>query len=305
MLASVRCRGFSGLRGDRSIAFRSTITEELPDFTNFRDHVQVKVGDHHFVLIPAGLGDNFAARIAEVALAVELPNAPWLFDAHAVDSAHKIAIGYSVRRLFEFPQIFRETGYGGRRIEYDFGSIQSQNAGALGKMTIVANVNSDPRIFGFEDWISKIAWGEEELLPESGMAVRNVVLAIFPQIAAIGIDHGGSIEIHSRHLLFVYGNNHHHAMFGGDLLHHVHRGTVRHSLGKFIPASVLLGTKIRTVKKLLQAQDLRFLSRRLLDQLQMLVDHRFSDLGERTLCVGRIAGLIQHTANNSTHGNWP
>src|ERR1700689_4197216 len=118
MLASVRCRGFSGLRGDRSIAFRPTITKELPDFTNFRDHVQVKVGDHYFVFIPAGLGDNFAARIAEVALAVELPNAPWLFDAHAVDSAHKITIGYRVGGLFEFPQILRETCHGCRRIEY-------------------------------------------------------------------------------------------------------------------------------------------------------------------------------------------
>src|SRR6202162_2454172 len=231
MLAPVRCCGFSGLRGDRSIAFRPTITEELPDFTNVRDQVQVKVGDHYFVFVPAGLGDNFAARIAEVALAIELPNAPWLFDAHAVDGAHKITIGYRVRGLFEFPQIFRQTCDRCRRIKDDFGSIQSQNAGALGKMTIVANVDSDPRIFGLEDWISKIAWGEVELLPESGMAVRNVVLAIFSKIAAIGIDHGGGIEIHSRHLLFVDGNNNHHAMFAGDLLHHAHGGTIRHSLG--------------------------------------------------------------------------
>src|ERR1022692_903284 len=102
-LASVRGRGLSGLRGERAVAFRPAIAEKLPHLANFRDHVQVEVGHYHFVFIPAGLSDNFAAWIAEVALAVELTNTPRLLDTHAVDRAHEIAIGHRMRGLFEFP----------------------------------------------------------------------------------------------------------------------------------------------------------------------------------------------------------
>ena len=134
------------------------------------------------------------------------------------------------------------------------------------------------------------------------MAVRDMVLAIFSQITAVGIDHRGGIEINSRHLLFVNRNHDHHAMLRGELLHHAHRRAIRHPLGQFIPARILLRAKIRAVEKFLQAQDLRFLSRRLFDQLQVLVDHRLPDLGEGALCAERIAGLNQR--HNAQFGAW-
>jgi hypothetical protein len=70
-------------------------------------------------------------------------------------------------------------------------------------------------------------------------------------------------------------------VFGGDFLHHSNCGALWHSLGQFIPARILLGTEVWSIEKLLQAQDVRFFSRSLLNQLKVLVDHRFSDLGER------------------------
>src|SRR5580692_2011120 len=79
-------------------------------------------------------------------------------------------------------------------------------------MAVVANVNAHPRIPCLKDGIAQIARGEIKLLPETGMAVRDVMLAILPEITAIGVDHGGSIEVNAGHLFFVDRNYDRHAM---------------------------------------------------------------------------------------------
>src|ERR1700674_2487030 len=104
--SSVRGRSLSRLRCNRAVAFRSAIAEELPDLADFRDHVQIEIRYDHFVFVTAGLGDNFSAWIAEVALAVELTNVPRFFNAHAVDGADKITVGHGMRGLLQFPQVF-------------------------------------------------------------------------------------------------------------------------------------------------------------------------------------------------------
>src|SRR6267154_1955329 len=187
--SSVGGRSLSRLRGERAVAFGPAVPEELPNFTDLRNHVEVEIRHHHFVFIPAGLRNNLAARIAEVALAVKLANAPWLLYADAIDGPHKIAISDGMRRLLEFPKIFREAGHGGRRIEHDLRAVQSQNARAFGEMAVVADVDPYQRILCFKDRIPAIPRSEVKLFPRSRMAVGNVMLAIFPQIAAIGIDY--------------------------------------------------------------------------------------------------------------------
>src|ERR1017187_7423613 len=119
-------------------------------------------------------------------------------------------------------------------------------------MAIVANVDADACMLGCKDRIAKIAGSKVKLLPKSGMAVRDVVLAVFSQVAAVSIDHSGGVEINA-------------------------------------------------VEEFLQTKDLRFFPRRLFDQFQVLVDHRFSDLGKGALRAERIAGLNQGTAHNSRH----
>src|SRR5437762_147244 len=49
--------------------------------------------------------EDAAARIAEVALAVELADVPRCFDADAVDGADEISVGDGVGGLLEFPEI--------------------------------------------------------------------------------------------------------------------------------------------------------------------------------------------------------
>ena len=173
------------------------------------------------------------------------------------------------------------------------------------KMAVVANVNADASILCLKHGIAQIARSEIKLFPESGMAVRDVMLAVFAEIAAIGVDHRGGVEINAGHLLLVNRDHNDHAMFRGEFLHHAHRRTIGHALRQFVPTRILLRAEVRAVEKFLQAQDLRFLSRRLFDQLEVLVDHRLSDLGKRAIGAERIAGLNQGTAHNSRHETGP
>ena len=93
----------AGLGHDRPVAIGTAVAEELPGVADFRDHVQVQVCHHDFISMAAGLRDELAARIAEVALTVEFADIPWRFPAHAIDGADKISIGNGMRRLFQLP----------------------------------------------------------------------------------------------------------------------------------------------------------------------------------------------------------
>src|SRR5579871_6086428 len=169
-------------------------------------------------------------------------------------------------------------------------------------MPVVADINSNPCILRFKYGISQVAGREIELLPKSGMAVGDVMLAIFSEVAPVGIDYRGSVEIHARHMFFVNGNDHDHFVFGCDFLHQLGRWAVGYALGQFIPASILFRAKIRSIEKFLQTENLRFLSRGLLDQLHVFVDHRLPDLLEGALGAKRVAGLNQGATDIAGHG---
>src|SRR5204862_3355349 len=111
----------------------------LPDFG---DHIQVEIGGQHLILVPRSLRDDLAARIAEVAGAIELADVPRRLDADAIDCAYEVAIGDRVRGLLQFPEILAEAGDCGRRIEYDLGAVQPERAGAVGEVTVVADIDS-------------------------------------------------------------------------------------------------------------------------------------------------------------------
>ena len=137
------------------------------------------------------------------------------------------------------------------------------------------------------------------------MAVRDVMLAIFAEIFSVGVDDGGGVEVDAGHLLFVDRDDDHHVVLLGDLLHQLGGGAVGDALGQFVPAGVLLGAEIRAVEKFLQAEDLRFLLRGLLDQLEVLVDHGLANLRQRTIGGNGVAGLNQGAADIAGHGSPP
>ncbi len=86
-------------------------------------------------------------------------------------------------------------------------------------MAVVADVDSYARKFRFEDGIAEVSGSEIEFFPESGMHVGDVVLAIFAQILAVGINDCGGVEVEAGHLLLVNRDHDRHAVLGCELLH--------------------------------------------------------------------------------------
>ena len=54
------------------IRVRPPVAEELPGLAHFLDLIEVQIGHQHFIFFARGLGDDLAARIAEIAGAVKL-----------------------------------------------------------------------------------------------------------------------------------------------------------------------------------------------------------------------------------------
>ena len=210
-----------------------------------------------------------------------------------------------MRGLLEFPEIFGESRDRGRRVENNLGAIESEHTGAFGKMTVVADVDTNFRVLRFENGITQIAGREIELLPEAGMHVRDVMFAIFAKVLSIGINHCCGVEIQTRHLFFVNRDDDNHSELRCDFLHEARRRSIGNAFRQVIPANILFGTKIRTVKKLLQAKNFHFFLGRLLDQLQVLLDHGVLDFSQRPAGAERIAGLNESTANRSGHNKPP
>src|ERR1700674_3559317 len=155
------------LRRQGAIRFRTPVAIELPDLSYFLDHVEIEIGDQHFVFIAAGLGEDLAARIAEITLAVKLSNVPWLFPANTIDRTDEVSVGRGVRGLLEFPQIFRESRDRCGRIKNNFRAVQSEHSRAFRKVTVIADVHSDACILRLKDGITHVSGGEIKLLPES------------------------------------------------------------------------------------------------------------------------------------------
>src|SRR6266700_6161743 len=250
---SISRRSGSALRGDRPVGFRPPVAEELPHFAYFGDHLEIEIGNYDFVFITTGLSDDLSPRIAKIAFAIEFADAPRLLGPHTINRAHKIAFSHGMSRLLQFPQIFRETCDSGGRVEHDLRAIQSENARTFREVAVIADVHPHASIFSFENWIAEIPGSEIKLFPESRMAVRQMMLAVLAEIAAVGVDDRGRVEVDPGHLLFVDRDDNHHVMLCCNLLHQLRGRPVGYAFGHVIPTRVLLRAEIRSVKKFLQA----------------------------------------------------
>src|SRR6188768_2201276 len=102
------CRRISDAlrRHEFRIAFGPAVAVELPDVAHLADLVEVELGGDQLALVAARVRDELPARVAEVALSVELADVPGRFLADAVDRADEVRVGDGVRRLLELPQVF-------------------------------------------------------------------------------------------------------------------------------------------------------------------------------------------------------
>src|SRR5918993_762398 len=288
--------------GDRPIGFGAPVTVELPGVADLLDQAQIEVSDDELLAVAAANRDDLPAWIAEVALAVKLADVPRCFVADSVDGADEVAIRDRVRRLLQLPEILGESRDRGRWIQHDLRAVQPEDAGAFGKVTVVADVDADASGGGVEHRVSEIARAEVELLPESWRHVGNMVLAVLAEIPAVRVDDRRRVVVDAGHLFFINRHHHDHAVLLRDLLHQADRRTIRDSFDHLVPAALLLGAEIGPVEELLQAQELHAAAPCLLDERHVLVDHAALDLVGAA--VERNVGfdLYESAADDAVHG---
>src|SRR5690242_7921452 len=124
-----------GSRPDQvRVSLGPPIAEELPEVAHLAHHLHVHVAGDELVLVLAGLGDDLAARIHEIARAIELADVPGRLGADAVAGADIDAVGDRGGGLLEIPEILREASYRRRGIDDVFGAVQRERAPALGEV---------------------------------------------------------------------------------------------------------------------------------------------------------------------------
>src|SRR5713101_280731 len=192
---------------DFSVGFRAAVAVELPGVADFLDFIEIQFRDEQFILVAAGLLNDFPTRVAEIALAVELADLPGSFRADAVDGRDKIGVSNGVRRLLQLPEIFGKTGDGGGRVVDDFRAVEAEDARAFWEMAVVTDVHADAGVTSLEGGVAGVSGREVKVFPEARMAMRNMVLAVFAEIAAVGVDDRGGVEVDAGHLDFVNGHD--------------------------------------------------------------------------------------------------
>ena len=139
-------------------------------------------------------------------------------------------------------------------------------------MAVVANVDADIGKLRLEDRIAEIARSEIEFFPETRRAMGNMMLSIFAEIFAVGIDNRGRVVVDTLQVFFINRNNQSHAAALRDFPHQLNRWTVRNLLDHAVPARRLLGAEVRPRKDLLHTKNLHVLACGFLDEFQMFLN---------------------------------
>src|SRR4051794_32823484 len=105
----------------------------MPCVADLADQVEVEVADDQLLVVGAAdLADELAARVHEVALAVEVVVTVVGLDADAIDGPDVVAVGNGVADLLDAPQVFGEAAARGGRDQDDLGAVEAERAGAFG-----------------------------------------------------------------------------------------------------------------------------------------------------------------------------
>src|SRR5258707_448119 len=126
-----------------------TVGSRVPGFVTRRPHV----------------ADELAARVDEVALAVEVVVADVGLDADPVDRPDVVAVGDRVARLLDPPEVLGQAARGCTRDEDDLGAVEAERPSTFREVAVVADVDTDLADSGLEDRIAEVAGPEVELLP--------------------------------------------------------------------------------------------------------------------------------------------
>jgi hypothetical protein len=171
----------------------------------------------------------------------------------------------------------------------------------VAEVPVIADVDADARVGRVERRIAQIARLEIELLPESRRHVRDVVLAVFAKVFAVGVNHRRRVVIDAGDLFLVDRNDQYHPMFARDILHQFHCPPVGDLFDRFVPSRLLFGAEIRRGEDLLHAQNLHTLFGRRFDHAEMFLDVDPLDLFDRRVSWRGVLRLNQTAFDCALH----
>src|SRR5436190_8768188 len=93
-----------------------------------------------------------------------------------------------------------------RWIKKNLCSAQRRQARRFRVPLVPADANADPGITGLPGAKSKVSGGKIKLLVKKGV-IRNVHLAVFPEIRSVGINDCGGIVVHAGAAPFEEGGH--------------------------------------------------------------------------------------------------
>ncbi len=128
------------------------------------------------------------------------------------------------------------------------------SARQLREVPVVTDVDADPADRGVEDRVTEVSGTEVELLPEA-LHLGNVVLSVFTEVTAVGVDHGGGVVEDAGLLLLVHRQDHDDAEFLGQGLETL-GGRAGDRLRVGVELGVLHLAEVRAVEQLLETDDL-------------------------------------------------
>src|SRR3990172_9508135 len=278
----------------RAIGVDAAVSQEVKELPELSDASEIEVRDQHFLLGP-GPSQNLSERIGDEALAVERH---LVLDSDPVHGGDEDAVGDGVRADDRPPGLGGAVpgpvrlGADGRRVEEYLGAFKREDPRYFGKPLVPANPDSDDPVAGGKDRIAEVSRGEVELLVIL-RSVGNVGLAVLPELAAIGVEDDGGIEIDPGPRLFEDGDDEDDSEL---------RRERRHALGGFrgqrfgerIAAHIYTLRKVAGLEELLEADNCGALRSRLTNSLL-----RPSQV-ERRVVSGR-----ELEKRDSSHGRYP
>jgi len=205
-----------------AVCVDAAVTKERPMGALLVKVVEIGGSDEDFFTC-AGLGDDFAARVTDETLSPELDAvaAGWCLVADSVGHGDVAAVGDGMRALNGLPGavlafaegfFFRRMPADGSGKKEDFRTAQCGEAGGLGIPLVPADANADFCVSGLPGTEAKIAGSEEKFLVEERV-IRDVHLAVFAEVAAIGINDGGSIVVETGGTFLKEAGNNDDAVF--------------------------------------------------------------------------------------------
>src|SRR5690554_3768308 len=190
----------------------SAVSEEGPPVTGVTGTVTVAADDEVRRAFTSRICEELPLGSAGEAVS---PKAEFSFAADAVDGGDVDAVRDGVASLNSLPSValhgvllgaFFVDGADGGGVDQDFGAFHRGEACRFGVPLVPADQDADLRVLGFEDFVSAVSGGEVELL-EVERVVRDVRFTVRAHVGAVGVQHGGGVEVETGCGFFIEGGD--------------------------------------------------------------------------------------------------